>query len=192
MSFSPLITSLLDTDLYKFTMLQVVLHHFPGAHGEYEFRCRNVPERPLSALRTAVEAQLDALCTLRFTQEELAYLRNLRFIKSDFVDYLELFHLQRRFIEVSTTGDMLTIRIKGPMVQAMFFEIFVLAIVNELYFQPCDTEERRAEGQRRLDGKIARLIRYSSLAACRNFARTRCFSTSTTASARRSITASGA
>ena len=43
MSFSPLITSLLDTDLYKFTMLQVVLHHFPGAHGEYEFRCRNVP-----------------------------------------------------------------------------------------------------------------------------------------------------
>ena len=160
MSFSPLITSLLDTDLYKFTMLQVVLHHFPGAHGEYEFRCRNVPERPLSALRTAVEAQLDALCTLRFTQEELAYLRNLRFIKSDFVDYLELFHLQRRFIEVSTTGDMLTIRIKGPMVQAMFFEIFVLAIVNELYFQPCDTEERRAEGQRRLDGKIARLAAF--------------------------------
>ena len=36
-----IITSLLDTDLYKFTMMQVVLHHFPGASVEYRFNCRN-------------------------------------------------------------------------------------------------------------------------------------------------------
>ena len=36
-----IITSLLDTDLYKFTMMQVVLHHFPGASVEYRFKCRN-------------------------------------------------------------------------------------------------------------------------------------------------------
>ena len=36
-----IIRSLLDTDLYKFTMMQVVLHHFPGAQVEYRFRCRN-------------------------------------------------------------------------------------------------------------------------------------------------------
>ena len=36
-----IISSLLDTDLYKFTMMQVVLHHFPGAHVEYRFKCRN-------------------------------------------------------------------------------------------------------------------------------------------------------
>ena len=35
-----IIQSLLDTDLYKFTMMQVVLHHFPGAHVEYRFNCR--------------------------------------------------------------------------------------------------------------------------------------------------------
>src|ERR1700741_5036853 len=35
-----IITSLLDTDLYKFTMMQVVLHHFPGATVEYRFKCR--------------------------------------------------------------------------------------------------------------------------------------------------------
>ena len=36
-----LIESLLDTDLYKFTMMQVVLHHFPGAQVEYVFKCRS-------------------------------------------------------------------------------------------------------------------------------------------------------
>ena len=36
-----IITSLIDTDLYKFTMMQVVLHQFPGAQVEYRFKCRN-------------------------------------------------------------------------------------------------------------------------------------------------------
>lgn len=36
-----IITSLLDTDLYKFTMMQVVLHQFPGAQLQYRFKCRN-------------------------------------------------------------------------------------------------------------------------------------------------------
>ena len=36
-----IIQSLLDTDLYKFTMMQVVLHHFPGAQVEYRFKCRS-------------------------------------------------------------------------------------------------------------------------------------------------------
>ncbi|MGL6071050.1 nicotinate phosphoribosyltransferase [Craterilacuibacter sp.] len=159
---SPVITSLLDTDLYKFTMLQVVLHQFPAAHGEYAFKCRNTPERPLSQLKHELEQQLDSLCALRFTQEELAYLRSLRFIKSDFVDYLELFHLQRRFISVGEQDGELAITIKGPMVQAMFFEIFVLAIVNELYFRALDTAAVRAEGQRRLEQKITRLRAFAA------------------------------
>ena len=37
----PIIKSLLDTDLYKFTMLQVMLHQFPQAHSVYHFKCRN-------------------------------------------------------------------------------------------------------------------------------------------------------
>ena len=41
MEKSMIIASLLDTDLYKFTMMQVVLHHFPGAQVEYRFKCRN-------------------------------------------------------------------------------------------------------------------------------------------------------
>ena len=99
--------------------------------------------------------QLDYLCQLRFKEDELQYLRSLRFIKSDFVDYLELFQLKRRFIHAGIDSEgRLDIWVEGPMVQAMMFEIFVLAIVNELYFQRIRTPEVLEEGQRRLTAKI--------------------------------------
>lgn len=158
-----IITSLLDNDLYKFTMLQAMLHQFPQTHGVYRFRCRNHHETayPLGEIKADLEVQLDHLCQLKFTQDELNYLRKLRFIKSDFVDYLELFSLKRRFITVSIDDEQhLNIDIEGPMIQAMFFEIFVLCIVSELYYQRLTSDALMQEGQRRLDAKIMMLKHY--------------------------------
>lgn len=161
---APIITSLLDNDLYKFTMLQAMLHQFPQTHGVYRFRCRNNSEAvyPLADIKESLEQQLDMLCELRFLEDELEYLRGLRFIRSDFVDYLELFKLKRRFITVSTDSKgRLLIDIEGPMIQAMFFEVFVLAIVNELYFNALSSPSVIEEGQRRLDDKVALLHQYA-------------------------------
>ena len=162
---SPIIHSLLDTDLYKFTMLQVVLHKFPQTHSVYHFRCRNLDDTvyPLVEILDDLNSQLDMLCQLKFKEDELTYLRSLRFIKSDFVDYLELFQLKRRFIKAGIDDEgRLDIWVEGPMVQAMMFEIFVLAIVNELYFQRIRTPEVLAEGERRLQHKIALLKQYEA------------------------------
>ena len=160
----PVIASLLDTDLYKFTMWQAMLHRHPQTEAEYTFACRNRPERPLARLVDGVNAQLDALCTLRFSEEELGWLAGLRFIKSDFIDFLRLFHFQRRFISVSADGDELRIRAAGPQVHVMFFEIFVLAIVNELHFRSADAQQALAEGRTRLRAKIEALRVFERLA----------------------------
>ncbi|MGO2232350.1 MAG: nicotinate phosphoribosyltransferase, partial [Psychrobacter sp.] len=163
-TYSPIITSLLDNDLYKFTMLQAMLHQFPQTHGVYRFRCRNNEDTlyPLADIKEQLEQQLDSLCELRFLEDELEYLRGLRFMRSDFVDYLELFKLKRRFITVSTDGEgRLFIDIEGPMIQAMFFEVFVLAIVNELYFDALSDDTIIKEGQRRLDEKVELLHQYA-------------------------------
>ncbi|NUG52445.1 nicotinate phosphoribosyltransferase [Acinetobacter lactucae] len=160
---SPIIHSLLDTDLYKFTMLQVVLHKFPQTHSVYHFRCRNLEDTvyPLVDILDDLNEQLDHLCNLKYKEDELQYLRKLRFIKSDFVDYLELFQLKRRFIQASIDAEgRLDIRIEGPMVQAMMFEIFVLAIVNELYFSRIKTDQVWAEGERRLQAKLELIQQY--------------------------------
>src|SRR5206468_7990271 len=111
-----IVQSLLDTDLYKFTMMQVVLHHFPGAQVEYRFKCRNagVDLRPYV---DEIRDEIRDLCHLRFTPGELTYLRRWRFFKSDFVDLLGLFQLDERFIDVRPLAGVegeIDIAIRGP------------------------------------------------------------------------------
>ncbi|AVP58731.1 nicotinate phosphoribosyltransferase [Pulveribacter suum] len=156
---APVITSLLDTDLYKFTMWQALLHRHPQTQAEYRFVCRNQPQFPLAGLVDAVNAELDALCRLRFAPDELDYLASLRFMKSDFIDFLRIFQFQRNFIEARAEGEQLSIVARGPQVHVMGFEIFVLAIVNELYFRQFDAHTALAEGRTRLAAKLARLQR---------------------------------
>src|SRR5690606_7235667 len=150
------ITSLLDTDLYKFTMMQVVLHHFPAAQVEYRYKCRT-PNVNLRPYLNEIRDEIRHLCSLRFAQEELDYLRSLRFIKSDFVDFLELFHLQERSIQVTESDDTsgISITVKGPWLHTILFEIPVLAIVNEVYFRNVRKEPDWEEGRRRLQDKMA-------------------------------------
>ncbi|HZF84119.1 MAG TPA: nicotinate phosphoribosyltransferase [Burkholderiaceae bacterium] len=152
-----IIQSLLDTDLYKFTMMQVVLHHFPGARVEYRFKCRN-PGVDLAQFANEIREEVRALCSLKFKEPELAYLRSMRFIKSDFVDFLGLFQLNEKYIDITPkdTGE-LDISIRGPWLHTILFEIPVLAIVNEVYFRNTQRRPDFAEGRRRLDEKIALL-----------------------------------
>jgi nicotinate phosphoribosyltransferase len=151
-----IITSLLDTDLYKFTMMQVVLHHFPEAQVEYRFRCRN-NHVDLSPFVDEIKDEIRALCGLRFAREELEYLRRWRFFKSDFVDLLSLFNLDERFIEVARVPGSprdIDITIKGPWLHTILFEVPVLAIVSEVYNRNVNPKPDLNEGRRRLAAKI--------------------------------------
>src|ERR1700746_3400389 len=94
-----IIRSLLDTDLYKFTMMQVVLHHFPAAQVEYRFKCRTAGV-DLTPYIAEIERELAILCALCFTKSELHSLRSWRCLKSDLLDLLGFFPLDQRFVEV--------------------------------------------------------------------------------------------
>ena len=95
----PIIQSLLDTDLYKLTMMQCVLHQFPSAMVEYKFDCRN--EADLTPYIAEIQAEVEHLCSLRFQPEELAFLAKLDYIKSDFIEFLRIFNLNINFINTT-------------------------------------------------------------------------------------------
>jgi nicotinate phosphoribosyltransferase len=154
-----IIESLLDTDLYKFTMMQVVLHHFPGAQVEYRFKCRN-PSIDLTPYIDEIRAEVGGLCALRFRPDELAYLRRWRFFKSDYVDLLGLFQLDERFISIDRlpgSDGEIDITIKGPWLHTILFEVPVLAIVSEVYFRRNVAKIDFSEGRRRLARKVEQI-----------------------------------
>lgn len=136
MRLEPIINSLLDTDLYKFNMNQVMFHKHTDLNGEYDFKCRNENVVFTKEMFNEINEQIDHLCTLKFTKKELDYLRSIRFIKDDYVEFLRLWHPLRDYVNTSLSEEgELSISVHGPLFSAMQFEIYLLEIVNEVYFR---------------------------------------------------------
>ena len=157
MKLEPIVVSLLDTDLYKFNMDQVIFHKHTDLCGEYYFKCRNENVRFTKEMLEEINGQIDHLCSLKFTKKELDYLRSIRFIKNDYVEFLRLWRPIREYVETGLSKDgELSIVVKGPLFSAMQFEIYLLEIVNEVYFRfTYDYDELLASAKERLDKKIA-------------------------------------
>lgn len=135
MKLEPIVKSLLDTDLYKFNMNQVIFHKHTNLNGEYHFKCRNENIIFTNEMLEEINQQIDYLCNLRFTNEELDYLRTIRFLSHDYIEFLRLYHPIRDYVATSLNNGILSIIVKGPLFSAMQFEIYLLEIVNEVYFK---------------------------------------------------------
>ena len=156
MRFEPIVVSLLDTDLYKFNMDQVIFHKHTDLCGQYYFKCRNEGVVFTQEMVKEINEQIDHLCTLRFNRQELDYLRSIRFIKDDYVEFLRLWHPIRDYVSVSLSDQgELSVIVDGPLFSAMQFEIYLLEIINEVYFRSrYDYQKLRRSAEEKLDGKI--------------------------------------
>ncbi len=160
MKLEPIVQSLLDTDLYKFNMDQVIFHKHTDLCGQYYFKCRNKNVRFTKEMAEEINAQIDHLCSLRFTKQELNYMRSIRFIKNDYVEFLRIWRPIRDYVSVrlSPEGELQVI-VDGPLFSAMQFEIYLLEIINEVYFRMSyDYDELLASAKEKLDAKIKALM----------------------------------
>ena len=159
MKLQPIIISLLDTDLYKFNMNQVMFHKHTDLIGEYHFKCRNENIIFTEEMFNEINEQIDHLCKLRFKKNELDYLRSIRFIKDDYVEFLRLWHPLRDYVETSLSDNgELSVVVKGPLFSAMQFEIYLLEIINETYFKlQYDYEELVISARQLLKEKCKKL-----------------------------------
>lgn len=156
MKLKPIINSLLSTDSYKFNMNQVMFHKHTDLCGEYYFKCRNKNVKFTKEMFDEINSQIDYLCKLTFKKDELDYLRSIRYIKNDYVEFLRLWHPIRDYVETNLTDKgELEIKVSGPLFSCMQFEIYLLEIVNEVYFRMnYDYDELLKSARARLDEKI--------------------------------------
>ena len=155
MKLKPIITSLLDTDLYKFNMNQVIFHKHTDLVGEYHFKCRTPNIFFTKEMVTEINDQIDHLCSLRFKNEELNYLRSIRFIKPDYVEFLRLWHPIKDYVTTVLENEELRVIVSGPLFSAMQFEIYLLEIINEVYFRmKFNYDELLVSAKEKLEKKI--------------------------------------
>ena len=136
MKLQRIITSLLENDMYKFSMGQAIYHQFSDYKTTWTFKCRNTDVKFTAEMVEEIKEQIKAYCGLRFTEDELTYLENIKWIKGSYVDFLRLW--QPRFEDFEITADAecgLSIETRGTWLNTSMYEIPTLAIVNEVYFR---------------------------------------------------------
>ena len=159
MRLPQIINSLLETDLYKFSMGQAIYHQFPSYKTTWTFKCRNQDVYFSEEMVEEIKEQIKAFCQLRFTEDELAYLNNIKWIKGSYVDFLRLWHPRYEDFEISTDADCgLSIETKGTWLNTSMYEIPTLAIVNEVYFRMAyDYDNLMESFKEKLDAKYDNL-----------------------------------
>ncbi|MBO4494710.1 MAG: nicotinate phosphoribosyltransferase [Clostridiales bacterium] len=157
MKLQPIITSLLETDMYKFSMGQAIYHQFPAYKTTWTFRCRNTDVKFTDEMVQEIKDQILAYCDLRFTEEELEYLDNIKWIKGSYIDFLRLWRPRYEDFEITQDADCgLAIETRGTWLNTSMYEIPTLAIVNEVYFRMnYDYAELIKSFKERLDEKVS-------------------------------------
>lgn len=159
MKLQRIITSLLENDMYKFSMGQAIYHQFSDYKTTWTFKCRNTDVKFTAEMVEEIKEQIKAYCELRFTENELTYLENIKWIKGSYVDFLRLW--QPRFEDFEITADAecgLSIETRGTWLNTSMYEIPTLAIVNEVYFRMnYDYDTLIASFKERLEEKFTNL-----------------------------------
>lgn len=156
MTCRPIIVSLLETDMYKFSMGQAIYHQFSDYKTTWSFKCRNKDVKFTKEMVEEIREQIKVYCKLRFTEDELEYLNNIKWIKGSYVDFLRLWKPRYEDFEIGTDAECgLSIETKGTWLNTSMYEIPTLAIVNEVYFRmQYDYNELIKNFEERLDEKI--------------------------------------
>lgn len=127
-----IIHSLLDQDLYKLTVGQFFFQHFPRAKATYKFKNRKNAD--LCPYVDDIRLEINALGNLRFSLDELVYLESLNLFSCSFMHYLRSFKFDpANEVSVYVKDEKLCIDFSGDLMNIWMYEIFVLAIVQEVY-----------------------------------------------------------
>ncbi|KAI0788058.1 nicotinate phosphoribosyltransferase [Fomes fomentarius] len=149
--------SLLDTDLYKFSMQQAVLQHFPRIEGTYRFTHR---DKDVSFTRECFDdfkRSAAQFGQLRLAPDERAWLeKTCPYLKPEYLDYLEAYRFKPEQLRISfepipedeeknarndpSARGNIHIDALGPWEETILWEVPLMACLSEIYFTTTDRD----------------------------------------------------
>ena len=130
----PIITSMLDGDFYKITMGAVVFHNFPDLEVSYEFINRGKTQFP-SGFAEKLKEQVIFLALTRMKMEESAWLKSQPVIRPTYAEWLSEYRYDPSELDIRQNGGELKITIRGYWYRTILWEVPLMAIISELYFE---------------------------------------------------------
>jgi len=140
--------SILDTDLYKLTMQQAVLHHFPSVQATYRFTHRDANVYFTRSCYERFVVAISQFTTLSLTSDERAWLRDTcPFLKPAYIDYLSSYRFQPSQVQVTfvprgpeSDEGRIEIEASGPWAEAILWEVPLMATLSETYYTTVDKD----------------------------------------------------
>jgi len=139
----PIITSLLDNDLYKFSMQNAVFRLFPDACVEYSFIDRG--QTKWSPMGESLKDQIQAYCELQFAEAEIDFLRRkCPYLSKHYLEWLQGYRPDPDEVSLKWDGSLRNLTVRGPWYRTILWEVPLMAMISEQYY--------RSDPQ--MDGKI--------------------------------------
>lgn len=151
----PILTSMIDDDLYKINMGSVAFHLFPRAMVTYEFFNRGKTEFP-EGFDNYLRLQIQSMATLALTADEAAWLKTIPYIRPTYIEWLTGYRMNPSEVTVTQVGGNLFIRIYGPWYRTIYWEVKLMAVISELYFRMTG-KLPQTDWEQRIENKAVKL-----------------------------------
>ena len=130
-----MIKSILDNDLYKFTMQQAVRRLYPDAWVGYEFTNRGKTPFP-EGFAGIVKERVARMADLQLSRDEQAWLETAcPYFTADYLDYLYSYRFDPGQVQIEQQAYGLSVTIEGPWYQTILWEVPVMAVICESFYQ---------------------------------------------------------
>ncbi len=130
-----MIKSIIDNDLYKFTMQNAVIKIFPRAKVRYQFINRGKTPFP-EGFAEQLRKEIAKMSELVLTNNEKDFLKkNCAYLDPTYIDFLAGYRYDPSELGVIQQGGDLQISIEGYWYRTILWEVPLMALISELYFK---------------------------------------------------------
>jgi nicotinate phosphoribosyltransferase len=136
-----IIQSLLDSDIYKLSMGNVVLKKYCGIPVDYKFIARSPLKGVTGDFCNDIENEIDAMSTLRVSSEDIEFLQHAApYLTTDYLKWFRDYKFDPTQLNIVAGSDNVHIGVSAPWEEGIYWEVPLLAAVSELYYRKYDPE----------------------------------------------------